>query len=658
MNNRIHVLMADNDREFLEIRAQFLQRAGFTVHCAHTPQEARQLLASGRVHVALLDIRLVNDQDDQDTSGLTLAKDPRFAGIPKIMLTSYPSYQYVRDVLGPVVDGLPPAVAFLSKMEGPDAMIAAVEEAVQTYVVINWSLHFAWDALLSFMQLMQLLAPEQTPVQQVGWASELEELLRRLFYPCEQVTVGRLLRHEPGRVLLTATGFWPDGRHAPFVLAIGDRLRSQQEEVRYMELVPEAAKKNLHRWDVAQTVHFGAIAYTWHGDDFADLQTLGTALAQPSITAARSLLHHLYRQTLRPWYENGRSREPATRVRRFLQQRFSFPDNGQEWPAMAARLQDICAQALAANVQPMTLTETRLLFDDAQGQSLSLPHPMLALRQIQSAQSEQLLEAAAAHWGVVHGQVTPQAIWVTPRQSTAALDLSHAGHAPLLIDFVSLETAVKFELGLVQSPLLYRQVEQKLLAATHLNEPVADTDLPANGRTLLLLLQEIRYLAAELAGADMVSYRLGLFYYALATVQQFRAGQKVTPRALRPFVLALLSAAMLANELVGITAEDLPTEAKEGLWLDEDRQAVWVQGQRIDLTVQEYQIMAYLMDNVGQLCRREEIVVHALGEEYDDYQEDSRLNSAMSRLRQKIEPDSRQPRFLKTVRGSGYRLDL
>ncbi|MCP4428449.1 MAG: winged helix-turn-helix domain-containing protein, partial [Chloroflexi bacterium] len=72
-----------------------------------------------------------------------------------------------------------------------------------------------------------------------------------------------------------------------------------------------------------------------------------------------------------------------------------------------------------------------------------------------------------------------------------------------------------------------------------------------------------------------------------------------------------------------------------------------------------FQILAYLYDHAGELCRRETIIKQGLGDEnqeYDRFQEESRLNSAMSRLRQKIEPNPQNPQYLITVRGRGYKL--
>jgi DNA-binding response OmpR family regulator len=84
---------------------------------------------------------------------------------------------------------------------------------------------------------------------------------------------------------------------------------------------------------------------------------------------------------------------------------------------------------------------------------------------------------------------------------------------------------------------------------------------------------------------------------------------------------------------------------------------VWVEGQSIDLTMQEFQILNYLYEHDGQLCERQAIVENALGEVYDEFDpEQSRLNSAMSRLIQKVEPDPKNRKYFTTVRGRGYKL--
>jgi CheY-like chemotaxis protein len=124
------ILIADNSQDFLHIRSQFLEREGFTVLKAQCPEETRAVLERGRVELAIIDIRLINDDDERDFSGLNLAK--RLApDVPKIILTRYPTPEAVREALAPQLKGLPAAVDFVAKQEGPQALLTAVRRALK-----------------------------------------------------------------------------------------------------------------------------------------------------------------------------------------------------------------------------------------------------------------------------------------------------------------------------------------------------------------------------------------------------------------------------------------------------------------------------------------------------------------------------------------------
>lgn len=123
------ILFADNNPDFLEARSDYLRQEGYRVIPANDPTEARRLLEGGRIDLAILDIRLINDDDDKDTSGLTLAKEVA-RSMPKIILTGFPSVDAVREALRPQLDGLPAAVEFLSKTEDPETLVTAIYRAL------------------------------------------------------------------------------------------------------------------------------------------------------------------------------------------------------------------------------------------------------------------------------------------------------------------------------------------------------------------------------------------------------------------------------------------------------------------------------------------------------------------------------------------------
>jgi CheY-like chemotaxis protein len=123
------ILYVENDMEFLKTRGEFLKDEGYRVIPATNPGDARRLLSQGEIDLAILDIRLLNDDDEKDVSGLTLAKEMG-RSIPKIILTNYPSVEAVREAFKQQLDGLPSATEFLDKKEGSGALIESVQRAL------------------------------------------------------------------------------------------------------------------------------------------------------------------------------------------------------------------------------------------------------------------------------------------------------------------------------------------------------------------------------------------------------------------------------------------------------------------------------------------------------------------------------------------------
>jgi hypothetical protein len=95
----------------------------------------------------------------------------------------------------------------------------------------------------------------------------------------------------------------------------------------------------------------------------------------------------------------------------------------------------------------------------------------------------------------------------------------------------------------------------------------------------------------------------------------------------------------------------------QGVRVDVDSGHVWVDGELVpDLTDLEYRLLLLLYGRLDKICDRYEIVESVWGEDYIDEVDDARIGKLVNRLRQKIEPDPSEPRYLITVRGRGYRL--
>jgi len=92
------------------------------------------------------------------------------------------------------------------------------------------------------------------------------------------------------------------------------------------------------------------------------------------------------------------------------------------------------------------------------------------------------------------------------------------------------------------------------------------------------------------------------------------------------------------------------------LRLDLERRQVRCQGREGRLTPRLASLLKILMEHTGEVLEREQLFRKVWNTEYIG---DTRtLDVHISWLRQVIEEDPRNPRFLKTIRGVGYRLDV
>jgi two-component system OmpR family response regulator len=91
------------------------------------------------------------------------------------------------------------------------------------------------------------------------------------------------------------------------------------------------------------------------------------------------------------------------------------------------------------------------------------------------------------------------------------------------------------------------------------------------------------------------------------------------------------------------------------LEIDSGRHQAFCRSSRLDLTPKEYDLLAFLATNKGLVFSRDQLLDKVWGY---DYAGDTRTVDVHVRwLRQKIESDPAKPKFLVTVRGTGYKLE-
>ena len=90
--------------------------------------------------------------------------------------------------------------------------------------------------------------------------------------------------------------------------------------------------------------------------------------------------------------------------------------------------------------------------------------------------------------------------------------------------------------------------------------------------------------------------------------------------------------------------------------MDVERHVVTVDGAEQRLPLKEFELLEMFLRNPGRVLTRGQLIDRVWG---SDYVGDTKtLDVHVKRLRAKIEPDPSEPKYLVTVRGLGYKLDL
>jgi DNA-binding response OmpR family regulator len=94
----------------------------------------------------------------------------------------------------------------------------------------------------------------------------------------------------------------------------------------------------------------------------------------------------------------------------------------------------------------------------------------------------------------------------------------------------------------------------------------------------------------------------------------------------------------------------------DGLWVDEVTREVRVDGDPIELTAKEFDLLAFLVRSPRQVFSRGQLLEHVWSSR-SEWQDEATVTEHVRRVRHKIEPDPAKPRWITTVRGVGYRFE-
>ena len=656
------ILFMDNDAGFLEVHSRLLRQAGYEVLKASSIAEATALLAEQFVQLAILDVRMEDDRDPQDISGLKLAEAKAHQTIPKIMLTAYLSKEYAEKALGAILEGLE-IKGMVNKADGPDTLLQAVEKAFTHHVFVNDQLVIHWNERkrLSFAYFITLLEPQLAAEDLPLRTNELEALFRQLFPDSHQVTISQLFKQGESDLFIGLSAYNTLGRESQYVVACSLKRVMANARKQHQDRLPQASPAgSLVVERTTETTRFAATAYSLTGADMAEFVNFAAFYQYQSVERIINVLDHLFETTLHAWYSKGQSYEIQKTTDTFFSVWLGLESSQAK---LAKRVQSICREIMDNGLAGIALLPHQLQWQLLPERSEVYPNPVSFLYRKQPAFVPPYL------CGTTHGQLNGDSILISPEGQTWLIDFSQMAQGPLVRDFVALETAVKFDLMSAHDIETVYQVEKRLLAASRLSEALDSSDLEPSLQKAIEIISCIRHHAAKVIGQEIEHYFGGLYFYAVARLTTYNPDVRHTRHELIPTLHALLSAALICQRLTplsgqNLSSKNLPSQAVYGLWIGENGE-VWVENQNIPLTPREFDLLDYLYQRKGELCSRLDIAKSVFDAVLDPALSDWHnaqlvapvINSTMNRLRKKVEINPRHE-YIVTERGKGYRLDL
>ncbi|MFC5528285.1 response regulator transcription factor [Cohnella yongneupensis] len=100
-------------------------------------------------------------------------------------------------------------------------------------------------------------------------------------------------------------------------------------------------------------------------------------------------------------------------------------------------------------------------------------------------------------------------------------------------------------------------------------------------------------------------------------------------------------------------SQPVATATQHGISLDLERRTIIIDGEHVESTFSEYEIMKLFVHHPGRVFTREELINAVRG--IDSFINDRAIDVHVTNLRRKLEKNPKEPQYIKTVWGVGYK---
>jgi hypothetical protein len=570
----------------LVLMKEALEDEGYKVFTADGRRKALSTVKRELIHLALIDVRLKDDRDETDYSGIHLA-----AKLPLEMRKIIMTGKYWKNPAKLLEQAHERDARHLLKYcdfisgsnYNSDGILSSIQHAfannlplISMKLKLKLEPNLSWETMVGQMKNASWVTTNgnsygrSTALKPVRILQELSCLL--FSSSPQKPDLVKFLSTTPGYSPCTVAMVRPYFETVPGLELAAKLGPSHSIETEYENF--EKYVVNQIPFDSCTDVRYGpvylqgtgALAYDFIGKDVKSVETLREHYGNSQVTDDDlcKTLTHLFSETCARWYQHRDKVSNSLRQR--LDTLYRLQLNLHE-PAQVKKTKDAFRSLLShkGSLSAFKLLSNGVLQVDFKGkdQKLHLPDPLKFCFERRSSakrgkgtnsRQHQNFFPVVDQYAITHGDLHSGNVIVNKQGGAWLIDFYKTGVGHALRDFAEMESDIKFTLFTGNLSARY-ELERALLRPNSLNESLFLEKPSLAQQRALRTIQTLRQQAFALTDIESTrEYYMALLFYAVKGIRGFTSGS-VTGQSYTPAKAhALLSAAMLCKRLSSTSA--------------------------------------------------------------------------------------------------------
>lgn len=443
--HQLRILLVEDDENAYDPIIRWLKEESFIVRLATSYVEAKSALETDHFHLAVIDIRLV-DEDDKNTEGLQLLEDIEQLHLRDVMATIVITahQEYALKAWDLKADRLVIKEAgYLRKL------VQVAKELQREKISINFDLAYMSDSLNVLEEVAEDVnwSMAERPSTKL-LAPQVRDLFGKLFMDARNLYISKLTPGLTGAAVVHVQPTWNEGTGRSYVAKVGRKDKVETERRHYKENVERFLTANsVAQADVRYSRHLGALLYTFAESQGVALKEFDEFYHRSEPNLVVDSLRALFKQTYRYWFDNPE--RVLTDVPQLYYEAFQL-----DRKKLIGRIQIVLPE-LDPEAEWIQLT----------------PGKEKVLNPVAWLETHKQECVIQVHKCITHGDLTGRNIMVDESGKCWLIDFYRTYKSHILRDFVILETDVKYRLMSLLSLTDFLHLEEALLEADRQNQP-------------------------------------------------------------------------------------------------------------------------------------------------------------------------------------------